>query len=78
MGKVRPKLEEIQGFKKALVLQRNIGDRVELLVITFWNSMENVKKFAGVNFNRAVVEPEAQAVLKSCYITVKYYEQIFG
>jgi heme-degrading monooxygenase HmoA len=77
-NKVHPQLTKIQGFKKTFVLQRDIGDQVELLVMTFWDSIEDVKKFAGVNFSQAVVETDAQAVLDSYDLTVKHYEQIFG
>ncbi len=61
-----PELERIPGHRGALVLSRDNGsDPVELTVLTFWESEESIRRFAGDTPNRAVVEPEARAILDS-------------
>ena len=71
---VLPELEEISGHTGAYLLRRDTGTQVELVVLTLWESMDAVKRFAGVPPERAVVEPAAQAVLERFDETVKHFE----
>jgi heme-degrading monooxygenase HmoA len=46
------------GNAGALALQRTVGDRAELLLVSFWESEEAVRAFAGSDPDRAVFYPE--------------------
>ncbi len=65
VGQVLPQLQDIPGFRGAYLLRREIADEVEFTTITFWDSKEAIKAFAGADPNVAVVEPEARRVLTS-------------
>ena len=69
---VLPALRGIDGHRGARVLRR---DR-EFIVITFWESMDAIRRFAGADAERAVVEPEAQAVLSEYDERVSHYEVV--
>jgi heme-degrading monooxygenase HmoA len=71
---VVPHLKEIDGHRGALLLQRDIDDQVEFVAITWWDSMETVRKFAGSKPEVAVVEPEAQAALSGFDNFVTHYK----
>ncbi len=58
-----PALEGIEGHRGAEVFTRRRDDGVEITVLTFWETMAAVTRFAGEAPERAVVEPAAQAVL---------------
>jgi heme-degrading monooxygenase HmoA len=45
-----------------------------LLVLTFWESMEAIRAFAGADATTAVVAAEARAVLKDYDREVRIYE----
>jgi heme-degrading monooxygenase HmoA len=60
---VLPHLERIDGFRGARLLRREDGDEVEVMAITWFESMDSVRSFAGDDVERAVVEPAARAVL---------------
>jgi mannose-6-phosphate isomerase-like protein (cupin superfamily) len=82
-GAVRPQLEVVDGFVDArLERVEGAGDRVELVVVTRWASMEAVRAFAGDQVELAVVEPEARAVLTDFDEHVRHIEladdQAFG
>jgi heme-degrading monooxygenase HmoA len=64
----------IHGHRGARVLRRDDGGQVEFLVMTFWDSMDAVRRFAGEDPERAVVEPEARAVLAEYDELVRHYE----
>ena len=71
---VLPVLEKVAGYRGARVLRRDEAGRVELLVTTFWDSMQAVRGFAGEDPERAVVDPEARAALVELDDFVRHYE----
>lgn len=60
-----PQLAVRDGFLGASVLERGDGALIELVVVTRWASLEAIRGFAGDDHERAVVEPEARAMLAS-------------
>jgi len=47
-----------EGFRDLIMLTREIGDETEYVLITFWDSIEAVRLFAGPEAERAVYYPE--------------------
>ena len=60
---VLPELRGIDGFRHAYVVRRDHGGHVEIQVLTFWESLDAIRRFAGDGLTTAVVEPGARAVL---------------
>ena len=60
-----PALAQLPGYLRAEILEGKRGDLVELMVVTRWASIDAIRGFAGEDFERAVVEPEARALLAS-------------
>lgn len=58
-----PQLKTIPGHLGALVLRNDRQSEVEILVLTFWESDEAIRRFAGDDPAIAVVEPEARTIL---------------
>jgi heme-degrading monooxygenase HmoA len=73
---VLPELQRIDGYHGAYLLQHGHGDHVELQVLTLWDSLETIRRFAGANPDNAVVEPAAQAALASYDTTVIHHTVI--
>jgi heme-degrading monooxygenase HmoA len=74
--KVLPELRAVQGFRGAQLFRRELGDRIEFLVLSRWNSMEAVRAFAGADPDKAVVEPGAVASLINFDAHVRHYEVV--
>ena len=74
--KLAPELAHIPGHLGALVLRRIERDAVHIMVQTFWASMAAVRRFAGEDPARAVVEEEARALLLSFDDTVRHDEVV--
>jgi heme-degrading monooxygenase HmoA len=55
-----------------------VKDGVELVVLTLWDSIEAIQKFAGTEPNKAVVEPEARAVMTKFDKYVTHFEVVRG
>ncbi len=69
-----PKLARIEGFIKASILRRSVGGRTEFLIVTTWQSIEAIRKFAGESANTAVVPPVVQAMMVEYDREVAHYE----
>ena len=70
---VLPALQRIDGYRGAYLLRRDRDSHVELQVLTLWDSLGAISRFAGTDLEHAVVEPAAQAVLASYDPTVTHH-----
>ncbi|MFF0524325.1 antibiotic biosynthesis monooxygenase family protein [Actinomadura nitritigenes] len=69
---VLPTLRRLDGHRGAYLFRLDGDDRVELEVMTLWESAEAIRAFAGNDMTTAVVEPEARAVLLTYDKTVSH------
>lgn len=76
--KVFPALGAIEGHRGAYLLRRAVDGAVELVVLTLWETMAAVRKFAGATPEKAVVEPAARAMLTSFDEVVAHFEIVNG
>jgi heme-degrading monooxygenase HmoA len=73
---VLPELHNIPGFLGACLSERQRDDTIEFLVLTRWQSLEAIRRFAGGDIARSIVEPGAVAALADYDATVQHYEII--
>jgi heme-degrading monooxygenase HmoA len=72
--KMFPSIHQVDGFVGADLLRRDDGDDVAFVTITRFDSLEAVRSFAGADFEAAVVEPEAEALLSRFDKRSRHYE----
>ena len=58
-----PSMERVPGFRGAELLRRDAGDEVAFVTVTRFDSFDAVRAFAGDDYDVAVIEPEARALL---------------
>jgi heme-degrading monooxygenase HmoA len=73
-AKMFPSIHEVDGFAGADLLRREDGDEVAFITITRFESLDAVRRFAGDDFEAAVVEPEAEALLSRFDKRSAHYE----
>lgn len=75
-GKVFKDMRSIEGHSGTHVFRRYFSknDDEEFLIITFWESIEAIHKFAGDDPTVAVIEDEARALLSAFDEHVKHYD----
>ena len=56
------------------VLRRNDGGKTEFLVMSIWESVEAIKKFAGEDYQKAVILPRDREYLLEVEPNVLHYE----
>lgn len=71
-----PQLSRIAGFLGATILRRTVAEGVEFRIVTTWESMEAIGRFAGENPERAVVPEKVQAMMVRYDRTVDHYEMV--
>lgn len=71
----------IEGYKRcagnrgAWLLSRDLGDgTTEVVTLSFWESIESIREFAGDDIEKAVFYPEDDRYLVDRDLTVSHYE----
>ena len=75
---VVPELRQIDGFKGIYLLRRESSDGFVFVVLTLWESMEAIRKFAGENPEVAVVAPTARVLFREYDAEVKHFEIVLN
>ncbi len=65
---------ETAGNRGVFVLQRVMGDRCEVVLVSLWDSMDAVRRFAGDQPEAAKSYPEDQRFLLEMEPHVRHYE----
>jgi heme-degrading monooxygenase HmoA len=71
-----PALKKIPGFVDASILSRPCGAGVEFLVVTRWESLDAIAKFAGADPEAAVVPAKAAAMMIEYDPRARHFEVV--
>jgi antibiotic biosynthesis monooxygenase (ABM) superfamily enzyme len=69
-----PSMRELPGFRGAEVLSRLDGDEVAFVTLTRFDSLDDVRAFAGDDYEVPVIEPQALALLSRYDDRALHYE----
>jgi heme-degrading monooxygenase HmoA len=64
------------GNRGVLVLGRTVGEEAHFLFISFWDSLEAIRRFAGADVERARYYPEDRNFLLALEPTVTHYDVV--
>jgi heme-degrading monooxygenase HmoA len=70
---VLPGLQGLDGYSGVTVLDRPLSEGIEVIVITYWRSIDAIRAFAGGDVEKAVVAKEAAAMLSRFDERVRHY-----
>ncbi len=73
---VVPELTAIHGYQGVSLLQRDRSGAVEVTVITWWESLEAIRAFAGEAIETAVVHDSAARMLIDFDRSVEHHQVI--
>ncbi|MFL5970347.1 MAG: antibiotic biosynthesis monooxygenase family protein [Gaiellaceae bacterium] len=73
-----PSIQRVPGFAGAELLRRDAGDEVAFVTITRFDSLDAVRAFAGDDYTRAVIEPDAKALLARHDETSEHFEVVIA
>ncbi len=75
---VLPDLHRLNGFEGAQLLRRQDGEEVEFVAITYFESIQAVRGFAGPDYGLAVIAEEAKRVLSRYDHRAEHYTVVLG
>jgi heme-degrading monooxygenase HmoA len=75
-SEVLPGIHRVKGYKDAYLLRRDAGEEVEFVTLTFFDSLQAVREFAGADYEVAVVPPPARKLLSHFDQRSAHYETI--
>ena len=58
------------------MLQRDDGDRSEIVTFSLWDSRDSIRAFAGDDIDQAVFYPEDDHFLLERDLTVRHYDVV--
>jgi heme-degrading monooxygenase HmoA len=73
---ILPELRTIDGHRGAYILRRELETEVEFQVLSLWDSLDAIRRFAGQDPDSAVVPEPARALLERFDDRVRHYEVI--
>lgn len=73
-----PRLSSHRGELGVHFLRRIEGDKAHFLTVTFWDSVESIKKFAGEDYDKARYYSEDADYLLEFEEKVAHYEVMFS
>ena len=73
-----PDYRATQGNRGVYVLRRTEGEQAHFLTVSFWESMEAIKGFAGPDPERARYYPEDEEFLLGFEPAVEHFEVLAG
>jgi len=62
-SEILPGIHRVPGFRGATLLRRRDGDEEEFVTITRFDDLDAVRAFAGGDYTRAVIAPDARPLL---------------
>ena len=75
-GRAIPDYQSVDGNLSVYVLERQEGQVTHFITLTFWESLEAIKAFAGDNVEAAKYYPEDKDYLLEFEPTVVHYEVV--
>jgi antibiotic biosynthesis monooxygenase (ABM) superfamily enzyme len=63
LSELFPSMRDVPGFRGADVLRRPEGDEVAFVTLTRFDSLDDIREFAGREYEAPVLEPQALALL---------------
>ena len=76
--KILPGIHRVDGYRGAYLMRRERAGEVEFVTVTFFESMDAVRAFAGPDFELAVVPPEARELLTRFDARSAHYDIAMG
>lgn len=65
---------KIEGFREMQVFRRALKDEVEFVTVMWFDTIDAVRKFAGEDYEEAVVPPKARELLSHFDDRSQHYE----
>jgi heme-degrading monooxygenase HmoA len=70
---VMPNLQKNAGLKNCYYLKRKVNEGMEFLIVTEWENVDAIINFAGLDYEKAVVDDYAKSLMVTFEPRVRHY-----
>ena len=77
-SEILPGIHRVPGFRGATLLRRRDGNEEEFVTITRFDDLDAVRAFAGEDYTRAVIAPDAKPLLSRYDERSVHYDTAFS
>jgi antibiotic biosynthesis monooxygenase (ABM) superfamily enzyme len=77
-SEILPGIHRVPGFRGATLLRRRDGNEEEFVTITRFDDLDAVRAFAGQDYTRAVIAPDAAPLLSRYDEHSAHYDTAFS
>jgi heme-degrading monooxygenase HmoA len=78
LSTVLPGIHRVPGYRGVYLMRRDIADGVEFTTLTFFESLDAVRAFAGERYDVAVVPDEARRLLLRFDETSQHFDIVLA
>jgi len=71
-----PGLSGQQGFQRSYLLRRAVGDEVEFITLILFDSLDDVRRLAGEDYERAIIPADRLPLLTRYDARAAHYEVV--
>jgi hypothetical protein len=71
---IMPNLGRTKGMNNCYYLKREVKEGIEFLIVTEWDTIEDIIAFAGEDYERAVIDPIAKEMMVTYDTKVRHYQ----
>ena len=71
---VMPTLSKTTGLRNCYYLKRDVREGVEFLIVTEWDTVDDIIAFAGPDYERAVIDDVAKSMMVTYDKKVRHYQ----
>ncbi|HKP92496.1 MAG TPA: hypothetical protein VJS88_01265 [Chthoniobacterales bacterium] len=73
---ILPGIHRIAGYKGSYVLRKEAETEVEFITITLWESVDAIREFAGPDYEKCVIAPDAAHLLTRHDVRSTHYDAV--
>ena len=73
LEKILPAID-VEGYRGVQFFRRDVEEGVEFAALSLWDSADSLRTFAGQDYEKAVIPPDAEPLLKHYDVFAAHYE----
>jgi heme-degrading monooxygenase HmoA len=73
---VLPSIGKVKGYRGSYLLRRKLGNEVEFITIILWDSIDDIRAFAGPDYETSIIPEERRRYLSQHDAKAAHYEVV--
>ena len=71
-----PGISKVKGYEGSYLLRRDVGNEVEFITLLLWDSLDDLRAFAGPDYEASIIPEERRKYLSRHDAKAAHYEVV--